>query len=245
MSVDMSERTSRIGLLESVGYAVGDTASNLYWQTFSIFLVYFYTDVFGLSAASAAAMMLITRGWDTFMDPIMGGIADRTRSRHGRFRPWLLWGAAPFALVGVFTFVTPPFGPSAKLAYAYATYSLMMLAYTVVNIPYSALLGVISPDPAERTALSSYRFQGAQTGVLIVQGTLLALVHALGRGNERLGFPLAMSVYGIAAGGLFVLAFAVTRERVTPLPEQKSSALRDATDSDGIAHGSRSVWRPY
>ena len=227
----MSQRTpARIGVVERVGYAVGDTASNLYWQTVSIFLVYFYTDVFGLSASAAAVMILVTRSWDTLIDPIMGSIADRTRSRYGRFRPWLLWGAAPFALAGFLAFVTPPFGPSARLAYAYVTYSLMMLTYTVVNVPYGALLGVISPSPSARTALSSYRFLGAQTGVLIVNGTLLPLVHALGGGNERLGFPLAMAIYGAVAGSLFVYCFAVTRERISPPPAQKSSVAEDAAD---------------
>ena len=230
-SGDMTQRTTdRIGLAEKFGYAVGDTASNLYFQTFSLFLVYFYTDVFGLSAAAAATMLLVTRGWDTFLDPVMGSIADRTRSRHGRFRPWLLWGSGPFAVAGILMFITPPLGPSAKLAYAYATYSLAMLAYTGVNVPYGALLGVLSPNPADRTALSSYRFLGAQSGGLIVQGTLLILVRILGRGNERLGFSLAMTLYGAAAAGLLLLAFAVTRERISPPRAQKTSVVSDVVD---------------
>jgi GPH family glycoside/pentoside/hexuronide:cation symporter len=220
----------RISLAESIGYGLGDAASCLYWQTFSLFLLNFYTDVFGLTSAAAGTMLLVTRIWDTALDPIMGGIADRTRSRFGRFRPWLAWGAVPFALAGILAFITPPFSPTGKLAYAYITYSLVMLSYTVVNIPYGALLGVISPSSVARTKLSSYRFFGAFTGNLIVQFTLLWLVARLGRGNPGLGYPLAMVIYGTVAATLFFIVFRTTRERVVPLATQKSAAREDVAD---------------
>ena len=131
---------------EKVGYGLGDTASNLYWQMFMNFLLFFYTDVFGITAAAAGTMMLIVRSWDTFLDPVVGVIADRTQTRWGHYRPYLLWGSVPLAVIGVAVFTTPDLGPGGKLAYAYVTYSLIMVAYTVINIPYSALMGVISPS---------------------------------------------------------------------------------------------------
>jgi GPH family glycoside/pentoside/hexuronide:cation symporter len=166
-----SPAPERVRLVERVGYAAGDLASCLYYNTFSLFLMFFYTDTFGIGPAAAGTMLLVTRTWDNFADPLMGLLADRTKSRFGKFRPWLLWIAVPFFISGVLAFITPGFGPTGKLLYAYATYTLVMLVYTAVNIPYGALLGVITPDSAERTRLSSYRFLGAFAGNLVVQGT--------------------------------------------------------------------------
>lgn len=225
-----SPPTERVRLVERVGYAAGDLASCLYYNTFSLFLMFFYTDTFGIGPAAAGTMLLVTRTWDNFADPLMGLLADRTKSRFGKFRPWLLWIAVPFFISGVLAFITPGFGPTGKLLYAYATYTLVMLVYTAINIPYGALLGVITPDSAERTRLSSYRFLGAFAGNLVVQGTLLTLVKTLGRGNDRLGWPLAVGVFGLAAMLLFLFTFSITRERVQAVSESAATVRGDLLD---------------
>lgn len=214
---------------EKIGYAVGDTASCLYWQTFSMFLMIFYTDTFGLAPAAVGTMFLISRFWDAAIDPVMGVIADRTETRFGKFRPWILWGIVPFMVSGVALFLTPNFSPAGKLVYAYVTYTVVMMVYTMVNVPYGALLGVISPRSEDRTRLASFRFIGAFAGNIIIQGGLLYLVKAFGQGNDRLGYPLAMSVFALLAGGLFLYTFASTRERVRP-PPVPTSIAQDVKD---------------
>ncbi|HMK38060.1 MAG TPA: MFS transporter [Bacteroidota bacterium] len=214
---------------EKIGYAVGDTASCLYWQTFSMFLMIFYTDTFGISPAVVGTMFLISRFWDAAIDPVMGVIADRTETRHGKFRPWILWGIIPFTVSGIILFITPDFSETGKIVYAYVTYTVVMMVYTMVNVPYGALLGVISPHSDERTTLASFRFIGAFTGNIIVQGTLLYLVRFFGNGNDRIGYPLAMTVFAVAAGALFFYTFASTKERVKP-PKEQSTVRRDIKD---------------
>lgn len=172
-----------ISFFEKFGYGLGDLASNLYWMQFVFYLNYFYTDVFGLAPAVLATMLLVVRIWDSVNDPIVGVIADRTESRWGKFRPYLLWGAAPFAIIGVLTFTTPNMSPMHKLIYAYITYGLMVLIYTIVNIPYSSLMGVVSPNPKVRTSFSQMRFIMAFTGGLIVQAATLPLIAGFGSGN--------------------------------------------------------------
>jgi len=216
-------------LKEKIGYAVGDTASCLYWQTFSMFLMIFYTDTFGISPAVVGTMFLLSRFWDAAIDPVMGVIADRTETKYGKFRPWILWGIVPFTVSGIVLFITPDFGETGKIIYAYVTYTVVMMVYTMVNVPYGALLGVISPHSDERTQLASYRFIGAFTGNIIVQGTLLYLVKYFGNGNDRIGYPLAMTVFAVAAGALFFFTFASTKERVKP-PRERSSIGRDIKD---------------
>ena len=214
---------------EKLGYAAGDTASCLYWQTFSMFLMIFYTDTFGLAPAAVGTMFLISRFWDAAIDPVMGVIADRTNTRWGKFRPWILWGTIPFMVTGVALFFTPDLSPGGKLAYAYVTYTLVMMVYTVVNVPYGAMLGVISPYSKDRTTLASYRFIGAFIGNILVQGALLHLVQKFGGGNDRAGYPLAMAVFALLAGGLWMFTFSTTRERVQP-PAESSSVRRDLAD---------------
>ena len=217
----------RISLKEKVGYSLGDAASNLYWKTFEWFLLFFYTDVFGISAAAVGTMLLVTRIADAAADPVMGSIADRTRTRWGHFRPYLLWGAVPFAAAGVLTFNTPHLGSGAKLVYAYITYSSLMFIYTAVNIPYSALMGVITPNSQERTSISSIRFIGAFTAGILVQYFTLPLVKFLGQGSETRGWQMTMVLYGALAILLLVACFATTRERVTPPPKQSTSLALD------------------
>jgi len=229
----MVNESGRLSVREKIGYGLGDTASNFYWQMFMNFLLFFYTDVFGIPAATAGTMFLIVRIWDTVNDPMMGVIADRTNTRWGKFRPWLLWGALPIGIIGVLTFTTPDFGTTGKVVYAYVTYTFMIMAYTVVNIPYSALMGVMTPNSLERTSLSSYRFVLAFVGAFIVQGATLPLVKFFGKGSKAVGFQWTMVVYSIAAIALFIATFAMTRERVHPPKEQKTSLKNDLKD---IAH---------
>lgn len=220
-------KTSKLSFGEKLGFSLGDTASNLFWQTFAMFLMYFYTDVFGITAAAAGTMFLVVRFFDFANDPIMGVIADRTQTRWGKFRPYLLYLAIPFAVLGFLTFSTPDFSDSGKLIYAYVTYTLMMVVYTAINIPYSALMGVISADPLERTKVSSYRFVAAFAGGLIVQATALKLVDVLGGDSESLGWQLTMAVFAFLAAVLFITTFFTTRERVSPPKEQKTSLRED------------------
>jgi GPH family glycoside/pentoside/hexuronide:cation symporter len=208
---------------EYVGYALGDTASNFFFQTFNIFLTYYYVDVWGISATALLWMMPIVRLIGAFDDPIMGLIADRTRTRWGKFRPYLLWGAIPYGICGYLVFAGPHLGPRGKLAYAYVTYALMLTSYTVINVPYSSLLGVISPSSRTRTVASSFRFVGAFAGALLITLFVRPLVKRLGGGNETRGFQLTMAIFAVASVLMFWITFATTRERVTPPEGQKTN----------------------
>ena len=209
---------------------MGDTASNLYFQMFIIFLMFFYTDIFGIPAAAAGTMLVVSRFWDAINDPLMGIIADRTNTRWGKFRPYLIWISGPLAVIGVFTFLTPDFSVTGKIIYAYITYTLIMMAYTAINIPYSALMGVLSPNTIERTSVSTYRFVLAFVGAFLVQGLTLPLVNFFGKGDQAVGFPFTMGFFGILAGLMFYITFKTTRERVQPPPLQKSSLKNDLKD---------------
>ncbi len=226
----MEHSAARLSLQEKVGYSLGDTASNLYFQTFILFLMYFYTDVVGLPAATVGTMFLITRIWDAVNDPIMGTIADRTHTRWGKFRPYLLWFAIPFGLMGVLTFTTPDLDASGKLIYAFVTYNLLMMLYTVVNVPYSALMGVITPNSLERTELSSFRFVAAFVGGFIVQASTMSLVKHFGRGDEAAGWQGAMACLSALAVILLLITFVSTRERVMPPRGQQTGLRRDLKD---------------
>jgi GPH family glycoside/pentoside/hexuronide:cation symporter len=225
-----SATTTRLRFLEKAGYALGDAASNFYWKLFEVYVVFYYTDVFGLAPATLGTMMLVTRLWDAVADPVMGVVADRTSTRFGKFRPYLLWFALPLAFSGILAFSVPSAGGSGRLVYAYATYTLLMLAYTAINIPYSALMGVMTPSSAERTDLSSYRFVGAFLGGLLVQKFSMDLVRVLGQGNPARGWQLTLALYGLVATCLFFLSFAATRERVAVPEGQTTNLRRDLVD---------------
>lgn len=212
---------------EKIGYASGDFASCLYFGVFMNFLAYFYTDVFGISAAAVGTMLLITRTWDWINDPMMGLIADRTKSRMGKFRPWLLWVLPFWAVLGVLCFTTFDLSPTGKLVYAYATYTLLTMAYTAINVPYSALLGVMTARSDQRTVLSSFRFMGAFAAVTIVSFSLLPMVTFFGGGNEQRGFTLALVVLALLSSAAFVFTFFSTHERVQPPQAQKSDIWKD------------------
>ena len=217
---------SPLSFKEKLGYGLGDMASNFYMGFFGLFLLYYYTDVFGISPAAAATMLLVTKVIDAISDPAMGLIADRTYSRWGKYRPYLLWGAVPYALLGCALFLGPDLSEAGKLVYAYITYTLVMLAYTVINVPYSALLAVISPVAEERTKATQFRFVFASLGTLCVGAFATPLVSWLGGGDELLGFRLTMALFAVLSVLMFWVTFATTRERVQP-PRHESSIGED------------------
>lgn len=220
----------RLRTREYVGYALGDTASNLFFQTFSIFLTYYYVDVWAIAASSVSWMMLTVRFWDSVTDPIMGMIADRTQTRWGKFRPYLLWVAVPYGITGYLIFANPSLGPTGKLIYAYVSYSLMLLAYTGINVPYSSLLGVLSPSSRTRTVASSFRFVGAFGGGLLVSLMVRPLVKELGGGDEVSGFQQTMALFAVLSVVLFWVTFATTKERVKPPPGQSSNIKEELAE---------------
>lgn len=223
-----------IKLTEKIGYGFGDMASSMFWKLFGAYLMIFYTDVFGLPAAVVGTMFLITRIWDSAFDPIVGVVADRTHSRWGKFRPYLLWLAVPFGIIGVLTFVTPDWSPIGKLVYAYVTYSLMMI-YSAINVPYASLLGVMSPNPKERNTLSTYRMTFAYIGSFIALLLFMPLVNFFSGnskdlGDQQTGWTMAVVVIAILCIILFFGCFAWTKERVKPIKEAQNPLKEDLKD---------------
>ena len=211
----------KVTLKEKVGYGLGDAASSMFWKIFSMYLMFFYTDVFGLAPAVVGTMFLITRIWDSFFDPIVGILADRTTTKWGKFRPYLLWVAIPFAIIGVLTFFTPDFGEKGKIIYAYITYSLMMMIYSLINVPYASLLGVMSSDRKERNTLSSYRMVFAFAGSLLALWLIEPLVnHFGGNLNSKEGWLYAIIVFGCITTLFFWGCFFFTKERIQPINEE-------------------------
>ena len=216
---------------EKVGYAFGDFASSLFWKLFSMFLMIFYTDVVELSPASVGTMLLIVRLWDSFVDPLVGIVADRTNTKWGKFRPYLLWTAVPFGIAGMLTFTSPSFGPSGKLVYAYLTYTLMMMIYSCINVPYASMMGVMTNKPEERTSLASFRFIGAYGGGIFMTATvpyLLDFFKGIGS-SDAISYQYTVSIYAVVAAFFFIMTFLWTKERVKPLIEPTSikSDLKD------------------
>ena len=228
-----AERQVRLKWSEKLGFGVGDLGFNLYWTTIASFLAAFYTDVFGISAAAAGTMLFATKIVDAFTDPMMGAVADRTRTRFGKFRPYLLFAGLPMAAAGVLTFTTPDLGDGGKLIWAYATYTLMMLLYTVLSTPYSALSGVMTASSQERTTLISARFFFAFTGGALVNKFTLPLVDYFGAGNAVRGWQSTMLLYGVVAAFIFAITFLTTKERIVPPAGQQSNAVDDIKDLFG------------
>ncbi|MEZ7948347.1 MAG: MFS transporter [Macellibacteroides fermentans] len=224
-----------IKLKEKIGYGFGDMASSMFWKLFGSYLMIFYTDVFGLPAAVVGTLFLVTRVWDSAFDPIVGVVADRTHSRWGKFRPYLLFLAIPFSVIGVLTFVTPPFGDNGKLIYAYVTYSLMMMVYSAINVPYASLLGVMSDNPKERNTLSTYRMAFAYIGSFIALLLFMPMVnfwsgHSKEIADQQQGWTLAVAVIAVMCALLFIGCFAFTRERVKALHEKQAPLKEDLKD---------------
>jgi GPH family glycoside/pentoside/hexuronide:cation symporter len=218
---------NRLSVTEKIGYGLGDFGSNIVFQTILILLPAFYTDVFGLAPVAMGTMFLVVRLLDTVTDPLMGMIADNTHTRWGQFRPYLLWFAVPFGIVFVLTYTTPDFSNSGKLLYAYATYSALMLLYTVVNIPYCALGGALTPDSKERVSANSYRFFLATFAGVLITYFGPDLIASFGDGDEKAGYPWAMGVFSILAVAAFFGCFALTRERVHQASSAKGSFKLD------------------
>ncbi|MDM9614520.1 MFS transporter [Kosakonia cowanii] len=212
---------------DKIGYGLGDMASALVWQTATLFLAYFYTDVFGLPAAIMGTMFLVVRVIDAFVDPCIGALVDRTQTRHGRFRPWLLWFAIPFGVSCVITFYVPEAGATAKIIYACVTYAILSFIYSAINVPYCAMPGALTMDPHERHSLQSWRFGLSFIGGLIVTVIALPLVAHLGDGNVQKGYFYAMSMMGVLGIVLFFSCFFMTRERFTPRNDTSGSMIGD------------------
>ncbi|MBC8011255.1 MAG: MFS transporter [Burkholderiales bacterium] len=217
----------RLSMREKLAYGCGDFASCLFWATFMKKLSFFYTDVFGITAGALATMLLVSRIWDGVNDPLIGILADRTKSRWGKFRPWILFGCVPLSVAAVLTFTTPDFDAAGKLIWAYVTYNILMMLYTAVNIPYTAMLGVITPNPVERTRLSSIKFMFAFGAGWVVSLTIMPLVDWLGATSPQRGWQLAFMIYGVVAVVFFLFTFFGTRERVVSADDETASVWRD------------------
>lgn len=231
----------KISLREKIGYGFGDAASSMFWKIFGMYSLFFYTDVFGITAAAAGTMFLVARLWDSFFDVFVGIMSDRTKTRWGKYRPYLLWFAIPFAVMGVITFYTPDFGQTGKLIYAYVTYSLMMIVYSLINVPYASLLGSITSNPIERNALSSYRMSFAFIGSFVTFMLLQPLVdfyagHFGGEtiiktaensiSTDPIGWVLGVGTIGIVCVVLFLLCFSWTKERVTQIETEENVSVK-------------------
>lgn len=217
----------KLSVAEKIGFGMGDAACGIVYSSVTMFLTYFYTDIYGLSAAAVGIMFLVTRVLDAITDPLTGLVADRVRTRWGHFRPWLIWFAIPYAVLAVMTFTTPDFGASGKLIYAYITYTLLMLCYTFINIPYCALGGVITTDEKDRLSAQSYRFTISSLAGLVVSVATLFLVDWLGKENKQFGFQATMAIMGTLAIVMLFFCFFSTSERVRPTVETKSSVMGD------------------
>ena len=223
----------KLPIKEKLGYSFGEFAGSSLWQTMAFFLPVFYTDVFLLPAGAAATLFLVVRIFDALNDPIMGIVADRTKSRWGKFRPYLLFGAVPLGIVTVVMFTTPDFSDTGKLVYAYITYFTLLVLYTIIMVPFNSLIGVMTSDPVERTSLSSYKFVFAYAAAITVQGLLIPMVEKLGQGNEARGYQLSMVGLGTICIIALIVAFLSSRERVTPDPKVRSSLMNDLKDLAG------------
>ncbi len=228
----MSNSAQKLSFLEKAGYSAGDAAANFVFMTMILFQSAFYTDVFGLSASAAAATLLWPRLWDAFFDPVMGVLADRTNTRWGKFRPWIIWTAVPWAVVMILAYTTPMnWSMGALIAYAAVTNTLLMTLYSMNNMPYSALGGVMTADLNERARLNSFRFVAANIAQFIVGGLTLPLVAKFAAGHDpQYGWRIVMTIWAGLCLGLFLITFFTTRERLKPITEVKSSPKQDFVD---------------
>jgi sugar (glycoside-pentoside-hexuronide) transporter len=220
----------KLSIGEKTGYALGDMAANFVFQAMLALQLDFYTHTFGLTAAQAGTLFLVVGLAVACFNPVMGMIADRTTSKWGKFRPWLLWTAVPFGIISVLTFTTPQLSPGAKIIYAWTTYILLRVIYTVNNVPYASLTAVMTQDPDERTSISSYRQIAANSAGFIVQSLAIPMVAFLGQGNSARGYQLTMGLLSVLSVIFFVIAFFTTKERIQPDPQQQTSLGQDLSD---------------
>lgn len=235
-----NQKFGKLSFKEKFGYSLGDAAANVAWRPLMAFLPIFYIDTFGLPAAAVGLLLILTRSFDGITDVIMGTIADRTETRWGKFRPYLLWTAVPFGLLLALTFTTPNFAMTGKLIWAYSTYVLLTLAYTANNVPYSALSGVMTGSVAERTSISSFRFFGAYLGGLISIGFLPKLVQLIGQKMapagakqdilDSFGYQYTFYILALVLIIFSLIAFGATKERIKPPKTQKSNIKADLKD---------------
>ena len=239
----MSE-IAKAGLSEKIGYGFGDMSSSMFWKIFSYYLPFFYSNIFGLSLAHAGTLVLVTKLYDAVSDPVMGLIADRTNTRWGKYRPYLLWIAIPFAVAGILAFFTPQTDNyTFKHVYAYVTYILMMTVYTAINVPYGAMLGVMTDDSREKSVFSSFRMFFAFIGSFIAMGSfepLLKLRQSIVgtlpaewtlADSTPADWTIAVSVIGIVCAVLFILSFVMTRERVTEAEMAKEPVKENSNET--------------
>ena len=217
----------KLSIKEKIGYSLGDTASHFVWDMVGFWLLFFYTDVYGISAAAAGTIMLVARFWDMAIDPVIGVVSDRTNTRWGKFRPYILFGAIPYAILAILTFTTPNLGEAGKIIYAGATYVLLMTAYAAINLPYSALGAVMTDDTYERAGLNTYRFIAGFTGQFIVTGLALTLAEFFGGGDKAQGFQYTVFLFAALSLVFFFITFKTTKERVQPPKEQVNSLKED------------------
>lgn len=228
----MNNSSQKVSIKEKIGYSLGDCSANFVFQLMVVFQLGFYTDVFGITATAAGTILLLARIIDAFVDPFVGIISDRTNTKWGKYRPWILWTALPFGLFFFLAFNTPDFGERAKMIYAGITYTLLMTIYSFNNTPYSALHGVMSSDIKERTSISSIRFVLAMCAAFLVQGFTLPLVTKFGNGSENdpEGWSRAIGVFALIAVVFFIITFFSTKERIKPPAGQKNSVKQDMND---------------
>lgn len=220
-----------LSMMEKTGYAVGDLSANLIFQTLMTFLAYFYTDVYGIPTGTAT-LIISTVGIVAALvvNPVIGILADRTNTRWGKFRPWILWTSLPFGLISILAFTTPELGPSGKVVYAFITYALLLVVYAANNLPYAALSGVLTGDMAERNSISAYRFIAVMVAQFIVQVLMYPIVDWVGHGDQTLGFSRVMTFLAIVGTLLLLITFLTTRERIVPRPEETGSLQEDLGD---------------
>jgi Na+/melibiose symporter-like transporter len=227
----MRQESQKLSVLEKVGYSLGDLAANLVFQTLVTYLAYFYTDIYGLKTEDATLVTLFVGLFAAFVfNPVMGAIADRTSTRWGKFRPWILWTAVPLGVTALLAFSTPDFEYSGKVIYAVITYSLLLLLYAANNLPYSALSGVITGDMSERNSMSAYRFVAVMFSQFFVQVFMYNLILKAGDGNKAVGIEKVMTILAIVGTLMLLVTFFTTKERIVPKPEQKSSLKEDLGD---------------
>ncbi len=222
----------KLSFFEKAGYSAADSAANFVFMTMILFQTNFYTDVFGLTAGAAAAILLWPRLWDAVADPIVGILADRTNTRWGKFRPWILFTAVPWAVIMVLAYTTPHFAEPAKIAYAAITNTMLMSIYSMNNMPYAALGGVMTGDINERAKLNSFRFMAVNAAQFIVGGFTLPLVAKFAgpEHNKQHGWQMTMGLWAVLCLILFFITFAVSKERIHPKPEQKTPPKQDFAD---------------